>query len=106
MARKAEIPHALISLRPGCKWACRGERYEDIEWMEVDIACPSEQEILAEVAKIQAEYDAIEYRSLRAKAYPTIGDQLDDLFKSGAFSTEMAELIQSVKDQYPKPTVE
>ena len=35
-------------------------------------------------------------------SYPDIGDQLDDLFKAGAFSTEMAATIQAVKDKYPK----
>jgi hypothetical protein len=38
----------------------------------------------------------------RAGAYPDIGDQLDDLFKQGAFSDEMAAKIQAVKDAYPK----
>lgn len=34
--------------------------------------------------------------------YPPIGDQLDDLFRAGAFSTEMTAQIQQVKDDYPK----
>tara|TARA_B100001250_G_scaffold76480_1_gene62659 strand:- start:2669 stop:2782 length:114 start_codon:yes stop_codon:yes gene_type:complete len=34
--------------------------------------------------------------------YPSIGDQLDDLYKQGAFSTEMAEKIKKVKDDIPK----
>jgi len=34
--------------------------------------------------------------------YPPIGDQLDDLFKAGAFSDEMTATIQAVKDKYPK----
>lgn len=31
-----------------------------------------------------------------------IGNRLDDLFKAGAFSTEMTATIQAVKDKYPK----
>lgn len=42
------------------------------------------------------------YTELRAKKYPSIGDQLDDLFKAGVFSEEMAAKIQAVKDKYPK----
>jgi len=34
--------------------------------------------------------------------YPSIGDQLDDLFKAGAFSKEMAAKIQAIKEKYPK----
>ena len=43
-----------------------------------------------------------EYRDNRKGEYPDIGDQLDDLFKAGAFSTEMTATIQAVKDKYPK----
>jgi hypothetical protein len=43
------------------------------------------------------------YRRARSSAYPDIGDQLDDLFKQGAFSDEMAAKIQAVKDANPKP---
>ena len=36
-------------------------------------------------------------------AYPEIGDQLDDLFKQGAFSKEMSDKLQQVKTDHPKP---
>jgi len=42
------------------------------------------------------------YADKRREEYPPIGDQLDDLFKQGAFSPEMAAKLQSVKDKYPK----
>jgi hypothetical protein len=42
------------------------------------------------------------YSILRTQEYPPIGDQLDDLFKQGAFSAEMTAKIQAVKDKYPK----
>ena len=52
--------------------------------------------------------DAVEdskrlYIHQRRKAYPDIGDQLDDLYKKGAFSDEMAAKIKKVKDDNPKP---
>ena len=56
----------------------------------------------AEVQRLQAEYDAQEYARNRKGEYPPIGDQLDDLFKAGAFSEEMTATIQAVKDKYPK----
>lgn len=43
-----------------------------------------------------------DYRALRAAEYPAIGDQLDALFKAGAFPADMAAQIQAVKDKYPK----
>ena len=43
-----------------------------------------------------------EYKEQRKFEYPNVGDQLDDLFKAGAFSTEMTATLQAVKDKYPK----
>jgi hypothetical protein len=39
----------------------------------------------------------------RLKEYPTIGDQLDALWKGGEAATEMLAKVQAVKTKYPKP---
>jgi hypothetical protein len=54
------------------------------------------------LARLQTEYDAKEYARKRVTEYPPIGDQLDALFKAGAFPADMAAKIQAVKDKYPK----
>lgn len=43
-----------------------------------------------------------DYRALRAAEYPSIGDQLDALFKAGIFPDYMASAITAVKEKYPK----
>lgn len=43
------------------------------------------------------------YAQRRRNAYPSTGDMLDDLFKQGAFSPEMAAKIAAVKALFPKP---
>ena len=43
------------------------------------------------------------YKEKRRFAYPEIGDQLDDLFRQGAFSEEMSDKLQQVKTDHPKP---
>ncbi len=48
---------------------------------------------------------ASSYAELRRTEYPPIGDQLDALFHAGVFPTEMAAMLQAVKDKYPKPKV-
>jgi hypothetical protein len=64
-------------------------------------------------AEEEAEYDAritsfvtnqraTQYQRDRAAEYPTIGDQLDALFKAGVFPADMAATIQAVKNKYPK----
>ena len=50
------------------------------------------------------EWKAVQYRDARRSQYPDIGDQLDDLYKKGAFSDEMAAKIKAVKDNNPKPS--
>jgi len=72
---------------------------EDSDGNEVTLDWTS---INAKRTELQAEYDAQEYARSRKGEYPDIGDQLDDLFKAGAFSTEMTAKIQAVKDKYPK----
>lgn len=44
-----------------------------------------------------------QYRLLRAPEYPSIGDQLDALWKGGEAATAMLAQIQAVKAKYPKP---
>jgi len=39
----------------------------------------------------------------RRMEYPYIGDQLDDLYKQGVFSSDMTAKIKAVKDKHPKP---
>jgi hypothetical protein len=43
-------------------------------------------------------------QSTRQVAYPSIGDQLDALWKGGDAAAEMLAKVQAVKAKYPKPT--
>tara|TARA_R110002110_G_C13167584_1_gene692364 strand:- start:119 stop:409 length:291 start_codon:yes stop_codon:yes gene_type:complete len=38
----------------------------------------------------------------RKETYPSVGDQLDDLYHKGAFSAEMTATLKKVKDDNPK----
>jgi hypothetical protein len=88
---------AIFSLRPGAKWTLRGE---ELEWVDTVQTKPTEQELQAEIIRLQAQYDANEYQRRRAQEYPSIADQLDTLYHSGldAWKAE----IKTVKDKYPK----
>jgi len=55
-----------------------------------------------QIAQEEAFFASTEYQRLRVTEYPSIGDQLDALFKAGVFPEEMAAQIQAVKDKYPK----
>ena len=58
----------------------------------------------AEVAKLQAEVRTNAYKKQRLNEYPSIGDQLDALWKGGDDAAAMLALVQAVKAKYPKGT--
>ena len=53
-------------------------------------------------AVVQAYIDAHSYIAKRQSEYPTIGDQLDALWKGGDAQTEMLAKVMAVKAKYPK----
>ena len=55
------------------------------------------------ITEIEADDAKNTHQEKRKLRYPPIGDQLDDLFKKGAFSDDMSAKIKKVKDDNPKP---
>ena len=53
-------------------------------------------------AAVQAYVDAHAYIEKRQSEYPSIGDQLDALWKGGDAQTEMLAKVMAVKAKYPK----
>ena len=75
----------------------------------VKVNLTPEEETARDAEEAQAELDRQEYLKVKYKddrkmSYPDIGDQLDDLYKKGAFSDDMTAKIKAVKDANPKPT--
>ena len=99
------ISQALITLRPGATWIIRGEEsYANIEWTDAHQSKPTEQEVLSEAARLQANFEHNQYRRDRARAYPRIQDQLDMLYWDKINGTNnWQQAIEGVKMQYPKP---
>jgi hypothetical protein len=89
---------AIQSLRPRAQWVLRGG---ELEWHDTEQTQPTEAEITAEVARLQAEYDGNEYQRQRAQAYPSIPDQLDKIYHEGIDAWKAT--IAAVKQEYPKP---
>ena len=63
---------------------------------------PTDAEINQGWTDYKAAQAAIAYKETRKGQYPEIGDQLDDLYKQGAFSADMTAKIKKVKDDNPK----
>ncbi len=57
----------------------------------------------AEVARLQAEYDAQAYARARAKAYPSWQEQMDMMYHDQTEgSRTWLDAIEAVKESYPK----
>jgi len=89
--------NALQSLRPGAQWVLRDDI---LEWLDTVQTQPTDAEITAEIARLQAAYDAKLYQRQRAAAYPSIPDQLDLLYHGGMDAWKAA--ITAVKQEFPK----
>jgi hypothetical protein len=90
------IVKVLQLIRPGSAYNVRGSQ---IEWLDQNTAEPTSAELAAGLAQVEA----LSYREKRAKEYPSIGDQLDALWKGGADAAAMKTKIDAVKAKYPKP---
>jgi len=79
---------------------CRDDGY--VKWKDGHTTTAEETaQINAEVIKLQAEYDAKAYARSRAAEYPSIADQLDDIYHNGIDAWKAT--IKTTKDKYPKP---
>lgn len=97
-----DITKALVTLRPGAQWSLNGDDYEGLIWFdENDLPPPTEEEVQAEIERLQAEYNNNQYQRDRASAYPSIKDQLDTLYHQGYDGWKA--MVDEVKNQYPKP---
>lgn len=59
--------------------------------------------IPAAIAALEAAENVVKYKEQRIKAYPSVGDQLDALWKGGQEQAAMKAIIDKVKTDYPKP---
>jgi len=100
-----ERSDAINSLLPNAEFGVSddGEGVIELIWMD-NRPQPTEAEIDAEVARLQAEYDAQEYARDRSAAYPSIEDQADMQYWDAVNgTTTWQDAIAAVKDAHPKP---
>jgi hypothetical protein len=88
---------ALISLCPTAKFVSRGD---ELEWHDTTQTQPTEAEITQEIARLQAEYDALAYSRSRQQEYPSIEECVHAILDDDLTALQVKR--QSVKDKYPK----
>jgi hypothetical protein len=94
-----DIISAILAINPNAEVSVNGEDYNQITW-HTGTTPISEADIKAKQAELQTDYDNKEYQRKRAEEYPTIKDQLDDIYHNGIDGWKTT--IKAVKDKYPK----
>jgi hypothetical protein len=89
-----KIIDAILAINPKAEVVVRGSDLDscEIEWLEST----------AEISKadIKAKMTSMEYIPKRQAEYPSMADQLDDIYHNGIDAWKAT--IKAVKDKYPK----
>jgi len=88
------IVDGILAINSNAKVVVRGSDIDtcEIEWLQST----------AEISKedIKAKMTSMEYIPKRQAEYPSITDQLDDIYHNGV--DEWKKTIKAIKDKYPK----
>jgi len=93
------IIKAIQAINPDAQVTCNEEDYDQITWLN-GTAVISKADIQAKQAELKADYDSKEYQRKRRAEYPSIEDQLDDIYHNGI--SGWSATIKTTKDKYPK----
>ena len=94
-----DIAKSILAINSNAQFSVEAEDVKKITWYN-DTTPIAEEDILAKQKELQTAYDNIKYQRDRAEAYPSIADQLDDLYHNGIDGWKTT--IKAVKDNYPK----
>ena len=67
MRFESYIMSALLELKPGAEWTVRGDNYSDLEWLDKTQTMPTEDEVNAKIAELEAAEPARQVREIRDK---------------------------------------
>jgi hypothetical protein len=93
-----DIIQSILAINPKAEVVVRGDDVTQIDWLETTPI--SKADILAKQKELQTAYDNNAYQRSRAEAYPSMADQLDDIYHNGVDAWKLT--IKAVKDKYPK----
>jgi hypothetical protein len=90
---------AILKINPNAQVSVSDDDINQITWENGTTPIPI-TDIQAKMIEVQAEYDALQYQRNRAKEYPSMADQLDDIYHNGIDAWKAT--IKITKDKYPK----
>ena len=101
-----DIISAIVAIKADAQVTVHGEDINRIDWLDGNPTNITNEQILAKQTELRAEYDTKQYQRDRTKnpeegGYPSIGDQLDDIYHNGIDGWKVT--IKAIKDANPKP---
>ena len=94
------IISAIRALKSDAQVSVNAEDINQITWHDGNPSNITKQQILDKQAELKIIFDNNKYQRDREVAYPSIKDQLDDLYHNGIDGWKTT--IKAVKDKYPK----
>ena len=94
------ILKSIIELNSDAQVTVLDNDIDRIKWSDSNPTNITKEQILAKQTELQADYDAKQYQRDRAAEYPSIVDQLDDIYNNGIDAWKAT--IKITKDKYPK----
>ncbi len=96
---KYDIPAALQALKPGAQWVLRGSEYSGLEWMDTVQTQPTEAEINAKIAELEAVEPMRLLRIERDKRLAEVDWEVTKAYSKGeAVPAELATYMQALRD--------
>ena len=90
---------AILKINPNAEVTVNGNDVDNIIWHN-GTEVISKSDIQIKQTELQTEYNNNKYQRDRAAEYPSIVDQLDDIYHNGIDGWKTT--IKAVKDKYPK----
>ena len=94
-----DIAKSILAINSKAQFSVNAEDVKQITWHN-NTTPIAEADILAKQKELQTAYDNNKYQRDRASEYPSIADQLDDLYHNGIDGWKTT--IKAIKDKYPK----
>ena len=95
-----DIISAIVAIKSDAQVSVNAEDINQITWHDGNPTKITNKQITDKQAELQTGFDNNKYQRDRADAYPSIKDQLDDLYHNGIDGWKTT--IKAVKDKYPK----
>jgi hypothetical protein len=95
-----DIAKAIVAIKPDAQFYVVSNDVNKIGWRDNNPTNITNEQILAKQAELKADFDAKQYQRDRKEAYPSIEDQLDDIYHNGVDGWKAT--IKVTKDKYPK----